>query len=175
MPRNVEIKAKVTNLGYLLKVAQELSKSEGVILKQKDIFYLCPTGRLKLRSISSNGQSKNELIFYQRPDEGGPKLSNFVTSAIPNAEEMDKILTSSNGSDGIVAKERILFMVGQTRVHVDKVEGLGDYMELEVQLRENQSVDEGSKIANDLMKKLGINEDDLITGAYHDLLKLKRG
>ena len=173
MPRNIEIKAKVANISNLLKVAQDLSNGNGEILQQKDIFYLCSSGRLKLRSVNTNGHAKSELIFYQRPDQDGPKLSNFVVAPVSNAEEMDKLLSFSNGSDGIVAKERTLFMVGQTRVHVDKVEGLGNFMELEVQLSENQTVEEGSKIANDLMEKLGVKKDDLITGAYHDLLKLK--
>jgi len=60
--------------------------------------------------------------------------------------------------------------VGQTRVHCDEVDGLGHFMELEVVMKENQSAVEGEEIAKDLMSKLGIEETDLIEGAYIDLL-----
>lgn len=65
-------------------------------------------------------------------------------------------------------------MVGQTRVHCDSVEGLGDFAELEVVLREDQKLDEGVKIANDLMEKLGILQEDLISGAYMDMIIKKQ-
>lgn len=73
-----------------------------------------------------------------------------------------------------VKKNRILFMVGQTRVHCDTVEDLGDFVELEVQLEDAQSLEDGEKIANDLMDKLGIDKSKLISGAYMDLLLEKR-
>lgn len=61
-------------------------------------------------------------------------------------------------------------MVGQTRVHCDKVEGLGDFAELEVVLEDDQSVEEGEAIANELMDKLGIDRSKLISCAYMDLI-----
>jgi predicted adenylyl cyclase CyaB len=67
-------------------------------------------------------------------------------------------------------KTRWLYMVGQTRVHCDTVEGLGDFAELEVVLEDNQSVEDGQLIADDLMEKLGIEKTKLIKCAYMDLL-----
>ena len=64
-------------------------------------------------------------------------------------------------------------MVGQTRVHCDTVEGLGDFAELEVVLEDNQSVEDGQLIADDLMEKLGIEKTKLIKCAYMDLLDAK--
>ena len=61
-------------------------------------------------------------------------------------------------------------MVGQTRVHCDQVEGLGDFLELEVTLSEGESEEKGVQIANELMEKLGVAKDDLISGAYMDLI-----
>jgi len=75
----------------------------------------------------------------------------------------------------VVQKERTLYLIGQTRVHLDRVEGLGDYMELEVVLTENDTQEAGTKIAADLMEKLGINETDLVSGAYADHLMKKDG
>ena len=68
-------------------------------------------------------------------------------------------------------KTRWLFLVGQTRVHCDHVEGLGDFAELEVVLTDDQSLEEGQAIADDLMVKLGIDRNKLISGAYMDLLE----
>lgn len=70
---------------------------------------------------------------------------------------------------------RYLYIVGQTRVHVDEVKGLGDFMELEVVLSPDQTIEEGQSIANDLLKKLGINKEDLITGSYMDLFHKTHG
>ena len=73
-----------------------------------------------------------------------------------------------------VKKTRWLYMVGQTRVHCDTVEGLGDFMELEVVLEDDQSVEDGQKIADDLMSQLGIDQTKLIKCAYMDLLDAQK-
>ncbi len=78
--------------------------------------------------------------------------------------------TTLSHNRGVVRKERLLYMVGQTRVHLDSVEGLGHFVELEVVLRPGQSDDEGQAIARDLMARLGIREADLLETAYMDML-----
>jgi hypothetical protein len=65
---------------------------------------------------------------------------------------------------------RLLYLVGQTRVHLDSVVGLGDFLELEVVLRPDQSPAEGQIIAAGLMRRLGIHDSDLIATAYADML-----
>jgi len=62
-------------------------------------------------------------------------------------------------------------LVGQTRIHIDEVEGLGSFLELEVVLQEGQQPEEGMAIATALMEKLGVKKKDLIAGAYIDLIK----
>ncbi|GMT16499.1 hypothetical protein PFISCL1PPCAC_7796, partial [Pristionchus fissidentatus] len=78
------------------------------------------------------------------------------------------LLRHSNGVRGEVRKARLLFLVGQTRVHCDQVEGLERLAELEVVLNDDEPIERGEEIANELMKTLGIK--DLITCAYIDLL-----
>jgi predicted adenylyl cyclase CyaB len=73
----------------------------------------------------------------------------------------------------VVRKKRHLYLVGQTRVHLDEVEGLGEFMELEVVLRPGQSDSEGQSITQDLMILLGVRQEDLLEGAYMDLLEGK--
>nr|CAD7201766.1 unnamed protein product [Timema douglasi] len=114
-----------------------------------------------------------ELIFYDRSDGDGPKLSEYKKCNVPNGSQLEAVLKDALGSKGVVSKTRQLFMVGQTRIHIDTVEGLGSFMELEVMLLEDQLVGDGQEIAYSLMSKLGVNKEDLIAGAYMDLILKK--
>ncbi|PNF14057.1 hypothetical protein B7P43_G03561 [Cryptotermes secundus] len=129
MLRNVEIKAKVRNLDDIVSRAKKLSKSEGTWIKQDDVFFRVPQGRLKLRTFEDRTA---ELIFYDRPEGDGPKLSEYEKYTFPDGSKITSILTHALGVKGYVKKDRQLFMVGQTRVHIDHVEDLGNFMELEV-------------------------------------------
>lgn len=83
------------------------------------------------------------------------------------------LLTAAFGIDGVVQKQRLLFQIGQTRVHLDTVENLGAFVELEVVLSDLQTTDDGKQIATALMNELGIAPADLIGPAYIDLIKTK--
>jgi adenylate cyclase class IV len=76
---------------------------------------------------------------------------------------------------GLRSRRRLKYLVGQTRVHLDAVEGLGEFMELEVVMRPEQSDAEGQAIARDLMTRLGVREEDLLEGAYMDLVEGREG
>uniref|UniRef100_A0A3B3VK15 Si:ch211-156b7.4 n=1 Tax=Poecilia latipinna TaxID=48699 RepID=A0A3B3VK15_9TELE len=167
MPSNVEIKAKVSDPEEFAKMAVQLSQSEGTIIRQHDTFFNCSRGRLKLRDFM-NGSG--QLIFYERPDTDGPKLSRYSISPTSDPPGLKVVLSDALGVKGEVRKERRLFLIGQTRVHLDTVEGLGHFMELEVVMRPQQSVDEGQQVAVELMEQLGVSEDHLVTGAYMDLI-----
>ena len=73
----------------------------------------------------------------------------------------------------MVRKERRLFLVGQTRIHLDRVDNLGDFVELEVVMEPTQTMEDGVDIAYRLMEALGISERDLIDCAYIDLLEMR--
>jgi predicted adenylyl cyclase CyaB len=87
---------------------------------------------------------------------------------------METLLAASVGVRGVVSKTRYLYIVGHTRVHLDEVEGLGRFLELESVLGPDHGEDEGQRAVSELMAKLGIAEDDLIHVAYIDLLELVR-
>ena len=93
-----------------------------------------------------------------------------MISAVSEPDSMREALERACGVRGRVRKERILVLVGQTRVHLDRVEGLGDFLELEVVLQDGQSEAEGRAIALLLMDRLGVPASDLVAGAYLDLL-----
>ena len=167
MPSNIEVKAWDADPATTRALAERISDSPAIELKQEDTFFSCPNGRLKLRRIST---THNELIFYRRPDLLGTKQSDYIIAPVTAPESLITVLTAAFGTWQTVVKTRVLFQVGQTRIHLDMVEGLGSFVELEVVLREGQSAEEGHQVARELMTKLGIREADLVQGAYADLL-----
>ncbi|BFZ05118.1 hypothetical protein BsWGS_08157 [Bradybaena similaris] len=167
MPRNVEIKAKVADLEDLKARARLLAGDNGILIEQEDTFFHVPSGRLKLRHVSGE---KAMLIQYNRPDQEGPKLSDFHIAIVDDVEAMKVVLTKALGIRGVVRKSRLLVMLDQTRIHLDHVHDLGDFMELEVMLQDTQSLEDGQKIAEDIMSKLCIKKDDLLDGAYMDMI-----
>ncbi|KAK7896778.1 hypothetical protein WMY93_022103 [Mugilogobius chulae] len=167
MPSNVEIKAIVRSPGQFAERAAHLSQSDGALIRQHDTFFNCSQGRLKLRDFMDG---TGQLIFYERPDTDGPKLSRYSISPTSDPASLRTVLSDALGIKGDVRKERRLFLVGQTRIHLDTVEGLGHYMELEVVMRPEQTVEEGQEIARGLMEQLGVSEESLVTGAYMDLI-----
>jgi predicted adenylyl cyclase CyaB len=166
MPSNVEIKCRVTDADRFRQAAVALSDRQEVIC-QDDTFFASPRGRLKLRSFADG---TGELIYYERADEAGPKQSRYWISRTQDPESLRDTLGNALGVIGVVRKTRHLFMVGQTRIHLDDVEGLGVFAELEVVMQAGQTVEDGMSIATDLMRKLGIDEADLVEGAYIDLI-----
>jgi predicted adenylyl cyclase CyaB len=168
MPRNVEIKARVRDMGVLRTAALALATETPVVLEQHDVFYRTECGRLKLRRFPAGPA---ELIRYQRPDAAGPKTSDYDIFRTDDGGALHRLLAAALGIRGEIHKTRTLVMAGRTRIHLDEVHGLGDYMELEVVLAEGEGDAAGEHEARELLKKLGIGSDDLVTGAYVDLLE----
>lgn len=111
-----------------------------------------------------------QLVQYSRPDVTGPKLSQFNVLETEQPQLLHKILETSIGVLGEVKKERFLFLHEQTRIHLDKVEGLGQFLEFEVCLRPEDTVEDGQLIADKMMKIFEIEKEDLLAGAYLDEL-----
>ncbi len=167
MATNIEIKARVMDLEDLRRRVEAVAGPPAALLNQEDVFFPSPKGRLKLRTeATDNGQ----LIYYERADTAGPKASYYLLARTPDPGALRDVLAAAWGISGIVRKRRWLYWVGQTRVHLDAVEGLGSFMELEVVLRSGQSEAEGQAIAAELMDRLGIEQAALLDGAYLDLL-----
>jgi len=167
MARNIEIKARIASVEALAHKAAALADEGPIELTQDDTFFTCPNGRLKLRALSS---TEGELIFYRRPDHTGPKESFYLRSPTSAPETLRESLSLAYGRAGRVRKRRTLFLIGRTRVHLDEVEGLGHFLELEVVLDEGEPAEAGIREAHELMRKLGVEQSQLIEGAYVDLL-----
>jgi adenylate cyclase len=172
MSRNVEIKARVADLTAVEKRVAPLAQDGPIVIEQEDAFFHCPHGRLKLRRVAD--ARSGELIAYDRPDAAGPKESQYVVHRTSDPDGLREALARALGLRGIIRKRRTLYLIGPTRVHLDRVEGLGDFVELEVVLEEGQDAQEGAVIARQLMHTIGILEDNLLQMAYMDMIEQRR-
>lgn len=167
MARNIEIKARMTDRAQVLTRLTPLATSGPTEIAQDDTFFRCTSGRLKLRDF---GDGTGELIHYHRADEAGPKASSYVRSPTAEPDTLRQALTLAHGQIGRVRKQRTLYLIGRTRVHLDRVVDLGDYLELEVVLADHEADAVGTQEARDIMAALGIAPTSLVQGAYLDLL-----
>lgn len=165
--RNVEIKAHIADVGATAARAEALSAGPAQVLDQEDTFYPVGEGRLKLRVLAAD---RGELIYYRRADERGPKTSSYVIAPTDRPHELHAVLAAALGSRGTVRKRRVLFLSGRTRIHLDEVEGLGSFLELECVLGPGESRESGEAEVSELMERLGVRPEDLVEGAYADLL-----
>ena len=176
MARNIEIKARISAAQFdrVCERARRQATAASEHLVQRDTFFQVPKGRLKLREFpAADGHDPGpaELIAYERPDQTGPKLSSYLRVPCPDAALLAEALQHSLGLRGVVEKQREVVHAGQTRIHLDRVQKLGTFLELEVVLRDEQSLAEGESIAAALMEQLGIEPGQLTPGAYIDLLE----
>lgn len=125
---NVEIKALVSSLDNIRKI---LHKSEAKFVGvdfQTDIYFQVSHGRLKLRS----GNIENALIYYDRENTQGPKTAHILLQKVSSGNNLLEILTKSLGVLTEVKKEREIYLLDNAKIHLDQVDGLGQFVEIEV-------------------------------------------
>lgn len=172
MPRNIEIKARLdAGIDALLPIASALAGTAAELIAQDDTFFAAPQGRLKLREFADGSA---ELIHYHRADGTDARASDYVRVAAPEPAALREALVRACGLVGRVRKQRWLLVVREagfnTRIHLDRVEQLGDFMELEVVLQEGQTDAQGQAVAATLMQRLGLGSAPRLAGAYMDML-----
>lgn len=166
--KNIEIKAKIRDYEKVKRLVEELCPIPIQTEHQEDTFFNTSKGRLKLRE----SDDTSALIYYDRKDSFEPIQSDIAISFIENPDTLKPVLSKSLGIRGIVKKKRILYKYGLTRIHIDEVEGLGRFIELEVVLKSDQTLKDGDTIANNLMDKFDIQKSDLVDVAYIDLIEI---
>ncbi len=170
MPKNIEIKAEIESCAEVAVRLIALQAEFSDTLQQDDTFFNCTNGRLKLREFAD---ASAELIYYQRPDEAGPKESFYIRTPIADPVSLRESLALAHGIKGRVRKSRDLYFIDRTRVHLDTVEGLGEFLELEVVLLAEEDSRQGTEEANIILSSLQIPPTNLIQGAYLDLLSTR--
>ena len=165
--RNIEIKARIESVEALAERIAAIADKGPIEMFHDDTFFTCERGRMKLRVFSA---TEGQLIFYQRPKEKGPKESRYIISPTASPDSLREALSLAYGQAGRVRKHRTLYVVGRTRVHLDRVEHLGQFVELEVVLRDGEDTRPGIEEARGLMALLGISSAQFVDVAYVDLL-----
>lgn len=171
MARNVEIKAQAPHLADIADIANSLSNFVPEIMEQTDVFFHTEKGRLKLRIFS---EDRGQLIYYERPNQFGPKTSTYSISITREPHILRNVLSAAYGEEIVVKKTRTLIIIGRTRVHLDEVDNLGNFVELEIVLEDRDNVEDAVEEAYSLMDKLGIAKSELVEGAYADLLRQEK-
>ena len=136
------------------------------MIDQDDTFFAVAHDRLKLRRFADGSAG---LIQYLRPDRADAKASDPVRVPVADADALGDALTRACGALDRVRKRRLLLMAGQSRIHLDRVDGLGDFLELDVVLCDGQSDADGTAIAERWMAALAIAPEERLAGAYLDL------
>ena len=167
MPRNVEIKARLADFEATERLAARLAAGPPETLEQTDTFFRVASGRLKLREL---GGGRAELILYARADTPDPAESHFSVVPVTGAPALRALLAAALGVAGTVQKRRLVYHAGRTRIHLDRVEGLGDFLELEVVMAEGEPAAAGAREAEALLARLGVPREALVAEAYVDLL-----
>ena len=161
----LELKAHAKSLDTLRKRLLDLQATYVGKFSQIDTYFNSPKGRLKIREVDS--QEKTTLIYYRREDITGPKRSEIILIDIQEPESFKALFDNLLGKKVIVDKEREIYTLKGTQIHLDTVQNLGTYIEFE---RRITNINKDHKVLEELMKKLQIKEKDLIQGSYSDLL-----
>jgi len=165
--QNVEIKALCRNLeevrGILLALRAEFRGTDA----QTDIYFKVPHGRLKLR----RGNIENALIFYERPDVTEAKIARITLFQLANPDDLLPLLTSALDILVTVRKRREIYFLNNVKIHLDCIKDLGCFIEIEVIGEAAAEIQ--FQTCRRLMKKLKINQADLVTGSYSDMLLKK--
>jgi predicted adenylyl cyclase CyaB len=136
--------------------------------RQGDTYFRVPRGRLKLRQ--TEGSSHSTLIYYDRPDRTESRYSEYHLAPVDDAEEVETLLGAALGTLVKVGKTRHLFLYGATRIHLDQVENLGCFVELETVIQ--YQTEEEARAEHELVKQtLGLDERETVAVSYGDLLQ----
>lgn len=169
--KNIELKIILPDFRNVLVVLKKIrAKAKGNLL-QLDTYYNCKNGRLKLREV--NGKNF-ELIFYRRPDKKNSKLSDYqiIKFKKKQAQNIKFVLSHSLGEKVLVKKKRNLWIYKNTRIHLDIVEKLGHFLELETVVRGNNLKNARNEHL-EIIKLLKIGRLKKISMSYSDLLLVK--
>jgi predicted adenylyl cyclase CyaB len=171
MATNIEIKARFHDLSKARGRATAIDARRQGLLMQTDTYFHLRAGRLKLREIHGDDHPRAELIWYRRADRKGARVSEYQVVPIQKPAKLKLALSGALGVKQIVRKRRELWMYRNVRIHLDRVEKLGNFIELEavVSGRFNTAVSRRNLQA--MQRALGIDSSMLVAGSYSDLLK----
>ncbi len=164
--RNIELKARDPDPERALATCESLGAEAGGVLVQRDTYFDVPQGRLKLREEAS---AVPHLIAYERPDLAGQRESRYRIVEVEQADEMKAALSVALGIKIVIAKERCLFLWEGVRIHLDQVDGLGNFIEFEAIAPAASDLSHEKAQVRTLRQAFDIADADVIGGSYCDL------
>ena len=163
--RNLEYKARIDDPKPYQAKARALGADLWGDLRQTDTYFAVPEGRLKLRETAG---LQGELIFYRRDEESADRASDYEVSRTTEPASLRDLLSAALGVLAVVKKRRTLLVLDGARIHLDNVEGLGSFLELEVPVQED---DAPARDKIDwLLGELGLTWEQCIRASYLDLV-----
>ena len=163
---NIEIKARSRTPDFIRQYLKQYADFRGTDL-QTDTYFNTPTGRLKLRE----GNIEKNLIYYERGDEPGQKESNFQLMPLIDALKLKDILSAALGVKIVVEKRREIYFIRNVKFHLDHIDSLGDFVEIEASnLYADASKEELQSQCSFFISAFGIAEQDFVAGSYSDML-----
>lgn len=165
--QNIEIKARVPDRSALLVALERLGARSVWERAQRDTFFVVSRGYLKLREVDGEPA---ELIAYERAPGSQPRPSDYDIATTADGPTLRTVLARSLGVRGVVAKRRVLHFWGHTRIHLDDVDGLGTFLELET-VADGITLEEARVEAREVMDALVIRSEDLLDRPYLELLE----
>lgn len=169
--RNLEAKFPLADPARARLAAQALGYRERGVLAQRDTFFRVATGKLKLRE----QQDGAWLIHYGRSESGGLQLSNYEIAVVADVDATRAILAAALGVLAEVRKRRVLLMRENIRLHLDIVEGLGEFGEIEAVVAPEDDPERSRARVGELLRALGIARADLIDVSYFELMRRGAG
>jgi adenylate cyclase, class 2 len=145
---------------------RELGAEDGGVLVQRDTYFDASRGRLKLREEEN---AVPHLVSYLRPNHVGSRESRYRIVPVERLNELKAALSDSLGVVAVVAKHRRLFLWENVRIHLDRVEDLGNFIELEAVAPPDSDLSQEERRVWKLQAELGIRQGDLIALSYCDL------
>jgi adenylate cyclase class 2 len=167
---NLEIKARCADLEEARGRARRLATAHLGLDRQVDTYFRTARGRLKLRESSLSG---GQLVPYLRPDAGVPRRSDYRVVPVEDAPSLRELLATILGVHRVVRKEREIFLYQNVRIHLDRVEDLGSFLELEAVYDGAPEAEPAERAKLDfLMAELGVRAEDLVSDSYESLVGL---
>ena len=165
--QNIEIKAPVRDVAALTARIERLGASREWARGQRDVFFRVAEGYLKLRTVAGE---PGELIAYVRASGSEPRPSDYDIAPVDDPAKLERVLTRSLGVRGVVKKTRTLHLWRHTRIHLDRVDGLGDFMELETVVQ-GITPEEARAETHAVIGALALDPDDFLDRPYLELLE----
>lgn len=167
---NIEIKAKCKDYNKIREILKSKNARFIGIDHQIDTYFRVNNGKLKLRQ----GNIENRLLYYDREDKEGPKQSNVSMYDSNPGSSLKELLTKSLGILAVVDKKREIYWIKNVKFHLDKVKNLGRFVEIEaIDYRGNIGKEKLLEQCHFFLKLFNINEKDLLSVSYSDLLSKK--